>query len=240
MKELDAIRRLGVIGGVGPEATARLYCGVVQGVRSRTNVYPSVIVDSLRFHGDAERDFVAGDASEGEVAQFEGLLSESVARLSAAGADCITIACNTLHAIVDPLVRRADRRFLHPGSTTLDRAEALGYRSAAVLATSSTRRADHYGLLSASRGIDIVYPDDAAQATLAALIKAVLREGASATVVSSTQTIIDNLPPVDCVILGCTDLSVMSERLRSRRPLLDSLSCLVDHCIHYLVNGHAT
>ena len=231
-------RRLGIIGGVGPGATAMLYSRIALGVQARTMMYPAMIVDSLSFHSDLEEPFIAGDGGGVASATFEQLLSSSVARLSAAGADCITIPCNTLYPLVAPIARSHGRRFIHPIHATLARAAVCGYHRGGVLATSSTCSFDLYGRVGADFGIDVVYPCSIVQHQVVRAISAMMRGGDVAAAANLIAEAGRKFADVEFLILGCTDLSMLAHRIDVDVPLLDSLSCLADDCVAYLTEDY--
>src|ERR1700688_570138 len=80
---------LGIIGGAGVGAAARLYIDVAARVRAATGRLPAIALWNLPFSDEIERAFVGGDHDGDGVMAAERLVAESVERLLAAGATVI-------------------------------------------------------------------------------------------------------------------------------------------------------
>jgi aspartate racemase len=94
---------LGIIGGAGVAAAARLYSDVAAGFRSLHGRLPTIALWNLPFSDDLEHAFVSGVG----VAEAERLVAESVERLIDAGATVIAMPCNSLQRVA---AREAGRR----------------------------------------------------------------------------------------------------------------------------------
>ena len=84
------MKKLGLVGGIGPESTVDYYKGLVEGFRARTGEdrYPLMVIDSLDL---AE---MYAYASKKQWEPFTARLVNSVEALSAAGADFAAMAAN--------------------------------------------------------------------------------------------------------------------------------------------------
>ena len=124
-------RMLGIVGGVGHEATADYYRRLVDGWRERGPVgtYPSILLDSLNSKP-------ALDALlDGDFGPAVRLFDASVARLAVAGAQLGLIASVTMHLAFDRVAAAAPIPMLSIIDALVDAARAGGIRRSGVIAT---------------------------------------------------------------------------------------------------------
>ena len=87
---------LGIIGGAGVGAAARLYIDVSARVRAATGSLPRIALWNLPLSDAIEHAFTGAQPDAGLVAHVEGLVGEAIDRLRDAGADAIAMPCNSL------------------------------------------------------------------------------------------------------------------------------------------------
>ena len=94
------MRKIGIIGGIGAAAGARLFDMLIKECQKRgakcDSDFPEVLLHSISALGTSER----GVDDEDEIL---GQLIESVVMLNTCGVDVIAIACNTVHLHIDTL-----------------------------------------------------------------------------------------------------------------------------------------
>lgn len=144
---------VGIVGGLGPESTIDYYRRIIDVWRREdSGSYPSILIDSL----DVQRGLhlVANDHP-----QLIEYLSASIARLSRAGADFITMAANTPHIVFDELVARSPVQMLSIVEVCADEAVRRGKKRFTLLGTRFTMEATFYPNAFAKRGMTIIPPD---------------------------------------------------------------------------------
>lgn len=88
----DGVPILGVIGGAGVGAAARLYELVCARMRAQTGALPRLCLWNLPLDDALERSITQGVADAG----IDRVLAEAFDRLHAAGAGVIAMPCNSL------------------------------------------------------------------------------------------------------------------------------------------------
>ena len=159
------MKTLGIVGGIGPESTIEYYRFILEGCRKRMADTPSaeqlrtgaasvphIIIDSI----DVNRGIAMLDAND--LAALTDYVSESVERLTRAGAETALIAANTPHIVFEEVERRATIPMISLVEATCDRALALGFRKLALLGTGFTMRGQFYPEVFARAGIELVTP----------------------------------------------------------------------------------
>jgi aspartate racemase len=184
--------------------------------------YPHVVIDCI----DLQRlvDLVTGSRL-GELVTY---LSESLARLAAAGADVALVASNTPHLVFDELRRRSPVPLISIVEAACAATRAMGLTRVALLGTRFTMEARFYPDVFAASGIGLVTPNADERAYIHARYMDELihgrflpatREGMAA--------IVDRLVERDVVqgvVLGGTELPLLFRDARpSPVPMLDTM-----------------
>ena len=232
---------LGIVGGMGPEATARLYLDLSgRFSRVRGGELPRLMIDSVAMTRQIEDAFLAGRVgpSSPELAEVRGLLAGAVRRLAGAGATLIAMPCNTLQ---DELARAcAVQAVEHIDmiDATVDAITRAGVERVLVLATTTTCRADLYSSPLRRHGIACVLPTPAEQSVIEAHIRGALdldRERGQGDLARLLRT---RRGTYDGIVIACTDLSGAIGPERGDAPVFDSLECLAKATTQRLLRGH--
>lgn len=154
------MKRLGIIGGIGPESTIEYYRFILDGYRARVpdGSAPHLIIDSI----DVNRAIALLDAND--LAGLTDYISAAIDRLTLAGAEIALMAANTPHLVFDEVQRRSSIPMLSIVQATCDHARALGLRRLGLLGTGFTMRARFYPDAFARAGLELVTPREDEQA----------------------------------------------------------------------------
>lgn len=223
---------VGVIGGVGPLATAYFLDKVVRlTAAERDQDHLDMVV--FDHAGIPDRTaFVLGESTEdpGPVMADDGR------RLEAFGADFLVLPCNTAHSFTDEIARAVSV----PVVSIIEETVAAARRrvaplvSVGLLATSGTVASGVYQRALASHGVTAVLPDDADQAAVMTIIYQQVKAGRPVDV-ALLRAVTDRLVArgAQVVVLGCTELSVVAEDegLLAEPLYVDSLDVLARRTI---------
>lgn len=166
-------RRLGVLGGMGPAATALFYRELVAHTHAERD---QDHIDAVVLSHASLPDRTHPDARDGDLLE---LLMLDVALLESAGAECIAIPCNTAHLCHDRLSRASSVPILN----MVDEAVGLALgrypdaRAVGVLCTDGTLRDGMYTRACLRRGVEAVYPPQEGQAALMELVYGHVKRG---------------------------------------------------------------
>jgi aspartate racemase len=204
---------IGIIGGAGPQAGVylleRLFTLATELYNcSRDADFPKVILISFPFS-----EMLGPESNDRQISQE---LSQSLAQLRSNGASVLAIACNTLHAFLEE--EPSDLINLPRMLCTLT-TEPL------ILCTSTSAR---FGLH--KRYLPCRYPAPPTQSKVDYLIDHVLA-GQSKEKISSDLTTLINEQKEQTVVLGCTELSLLSPRLSPTKKIIDPLELLAQKLI---------
>lgn len=225
-------KSIGILGGMGPLATADLYRKIVlftDAACDRDHI--RVYIDSNVNIPDRTDAILHG----GQDPVPEML--DALRNLEACGADCIIMPCNTAHFFL-PRLREATNL---PILSMLEAASIacsarFPGKTAAVLATDGTIQSGVYDRALEQSGVPYLHPDPEQQKTVMHLIYDVVK--ASRPIAPESETwskLLSDLRKAgaDFFILGCTELPVLADVLEENGPFLDPTTELAKTAIHF-------
>lgn len=233
---------IGVLGGMGPEATADFFLRVVRLVPARRDQdHPRVIIDS----NPAIPDRTAAVLGRGP--SPVPALVETARNLERAGAELIAIPCNSAHVWYDEiagsvrvpvlhmirLTAQATRKLLGrgdsgAGAATAPTARGAGPPRALLLATTGTVESGIYRRAFEEAGLELACPSPERQAQVMEAIyhvKAGQPARARPLALEAAVAEVERLGPA-AVVLGCTELPLILRPLDLPVPLVDSTEVL--------------
>lgn len=206
---------IGIIGGAGPLAGAylleRLFSlsGAKYGCY-RDSDFPKVMLISFPFS-----EMLSKERDEGLLKKEIG---ECIKQLRGNGASVLGIACNTLHAFLDPKDNLNDLVHL-----PLTIAENMPESELPLVLCTTT--SVEFGLH--RRFFPCRYPDKKVQEEVDGIIDLVLK-GEEKGVILEKLTLLIQRERAQIVILGCTELSIFSAHLKlSNQLIIDPLELMV-------------
>lgn len=218
---------VGVIGGVGPQATVCFMDAVVQlTAAGRDQEHVDMVVMQHASIPDRTA-FVLGRSTDDP----GPVMAADAAVLDRLGVGFIVVPCNTAHVFVDQVVAAASVPVVSIVGETVAAALARnpGLRTAGVMATSGTLASGVYQRELAAAGVAALVPDDEHQAILMSVIYDQVKGGAPVDM-GMWHTVVDHLRArgAEVMILGCTELSVVAadEHLLADASYVDSLDAL--------------
>lgn len=200
-------QKLGVLGGMGPQATQMFY----QFVLDRTDAardqdhLPAVILSDTGMP-DRTAAILSGDTEA-----LYGRLLADARLLEGCGCTAIAIPCNTSHYFADRLQGDVGVPVLHMIRETAAALARQGKKRPGILATDGTIRTGLYQRECAALGLEAVAPDAGAQKLVMSIIYDEIKQGEKGSREKFAQ--IDRAiraAGCDCAILACTELSVFA------------------------------
>lgn len=225
-------RTVGILGGMGPEATLDLYREIISLTpASRDQEHIPVIIHS----NTRIPDRTAAILHDGEDPLPE--LLRSARLLESAGAGILAVPCNTAHHYLPRLEESVSIPVLNMILETLNefKARLPGAQAAGLLATAGTVESRIYHRLFHSRGIDVLVPVPNEQervSTAIHRIKAGQRDKPTAAAVRSIgAALIES--GAGAVILGCTELPLLMEPESEAYPVLNPTRILAQSAVDW-------
>ncbi len=217
---------IGIIGGMGPQASSELYRLIVHEARHRygareNNEYPEVLIDSVPVP-----DFLADTAKMEEAAT---ILEDRVRRLTAFGATMITMACNTACILADRLQRQTDVPFVSVVEEVVKEV-SRGAQRVLLLASPTSLRLGLYQMALARHNFPYIVPKSRDYQELEFIIRGVLSGEDRGLLMRKITKLVAGyreIEKIDGVVLGCTELPLVFP-VNYDLPVYNSLSILAN------------
>lgn len=216
------MKTLGVIGGMSWESTATYYKWLNEGVRDALGGLHSapIILHSVDFAG------VAALQKSGDWSAAGEQLAQVAQSLQRAGAEALLLATNTMHKVAPAIEAAVDIPLLHIGDAVGQALRASGVSRAALLGTRFTMQEDFYRNRLAERfGIEVLLPDAEAMSEIDRVIFAELCLGEfNQPARDYYLAVLEQLRDegAEAAILGCTEIGLLLDGIKSPLPLIDS------------------
>ena len=224
-------RTVGVIGGMGPEATVDFMARVIALTPAdRDQEHVRMLVDSNPQVPDRQQ--AMRDADGGPVRRS---LAEMAKRLESGAADFLVMPCNTAHAFMDDAVNDVAIPFVSIIDVTVQSIidEHPEVRTVGLLATDACLAAGVYQQAAAKAALALALPDEIDQEECMALIFKVKAGDTSAPVRRRMTVLAERLIGMgaQAVIAGCTEIPLVLDDDAVAVPLISSTEMLAKRTV---------
>ncbi len=216
------MKTVGILGGMGPEATILLMQKLLAAVPARDDAdhLPLIV------HQNPQVPSRIAAIIDGTGADPGPVLAQMARDLQNAGAAALAMPCNTAHHYAPAVVAATPLPFLNMLDLTAAALAAKGGKRIGMLASPATRLAHVFDAPFAAHGLTpVTLPDDN---ELLAIIRAVKAGETAASLGprlhNQAQLLIAE--GADHLLVACTELSLMTDALPADTPWTDSLDCL--------------
>ncbi len=227
---------IGILGGMGPQASVRLYELLIDGTKAYTSAavdddYPEIVLLNVPVP-----NFISNKNSLPEARQ---MLIERTKLLEQAGCTVNGIACNTAHILLPELQAVTKVPFLSIPKLVVVRVKTAGYKRVGLLATPTTLDSTLYDDALADLA-EIVRPDIDFAKQLEQYIYKQLNNSLTSTERQDFKRNVAQFKgqqQLDAVILGCTELPLVYGDSQAEETVIDTLQLLADNLLRSYFNN---
>lgn len=225
-------KSVGILGGMGPMATAELFYKIVNNTDAHSDSeHIRVYVDSNPSIPDRTAAILHGGKDPLPA------MRESMKKLISCGADCIAIPCNTAYYFAEILEQESSVPILNmPAISSAQCARRFAGAKAGILATDGTLAAGIYQTALKEAGVDYVLPDKFQQEAVMRVIYEGVKAGKNAeSYRQDMETAVEGMAKrgAEVFILGCTELPIAVKELKLQIPYIDSLEELARAAVKF-------
>lgn len=213
------MKKLGLIGGIGPESTLLYYKKITERVYKRENLFPPLLIESLDVHR------VLSYCGQKDYAGLMAYLDKGIANLVAGGAQVVAMTGNTPHIVFDELSANSPVPLVSSVAVTAHYVAEQGLKRPLLLGTLFTMREDFFKKAFRDKGIEAIVPEEADQLKVHKFIEKELEAGS---ITETAQKYFSNLVEemigshhIDTLILGCTELPILFKTMNISVPVVD-------------------
>lgn len=222
--------KLGVIGGMGSEATSYFFEELISHTKAdKDQDHIDTIILNHATLPDRTEAILTGDSKE-----LVELLVTDAKLLEAIGAKNIVIPCNTSHFFIEDIQKEVSIPIINMIQKTVQYAvkQFDNVQKIGLMATTGTIQSKVYHKEIKALGLDVVTPSPERQADVMSLIYDDVKSGKPGDYAKFQRTY-DELTDYGSVviILACTELSVFKKKNKVYDNCLDALDVLVNESI---------
>ena|SRR6185369_8188224 len=230
-------KKIGILGGMGPLASATFYKDVVDSCVLKFNAqqdyeFPKIYLYSLPLTGFSERGF-----EEPELVRDQ--LVDAVKELEEMGCDFISIACNTVHHFHSDMQKAVEIKVLNIVEETVNEVKSLGIKTVGIMSSESTRNLGLYEKELKRNKVKAIHVDDKEQRELNQIILNIMGGKLELRDEILLKMIMNNLMEKgsEAIILGCTELPLLVRNMNLQEIMyLDSLKILANKSVDLAYN----
>ena len=232
------MKRIGLIGGLGPEATLDYYKRIIDAFKTGNNNFnnPDIIVYSVNM--SKLMSFMKAKDYEGAT----DYLSDKIDALVKAGAEFAAISANTPHFMFDGINAKSSIPLISIVEATCEVCVSQGIKRAGLIGTGYTMDAPFYPDVFRKQGIDIVIPDKDDRLFInhklfTEIEMGVFTDETRNAFVQIIEKMI-NEQQIDSIILGCTEFPLLlTESQYAGIPMLNTTQIHVDAIVCYCLSN---
>jgi aspartate racemase len=222
--------KLGIIGGVGPESTAFFLNMII----SRTKVEKDQDhIDMVILNHASIPDRTKYLLDNDNESPLPYIL-EDIKLLNDLGVSLISIPCNTAFYFYDEFKKNSNVKILHLIEDTITYLKNKKAKNVYILATTGTIKTELYQNACLKHGLKFVLPSEESQKDLMHIIYNNIKNNSNIDI-NKFNKIIEEAQnnDVDYVIMGCTELSILKNRLNLDDFYIDPLEIETDIIINF-------
>ncbi len=216
-------RLLGVLGGLGPLSGVYFCHTLITHTRACRDSEHINLLLSSRADTPDRSSFILGSSSDNPAP----IMIEEAKRLCSAGADIITIPCNTAHYFYDKICEAIDTPIINIIEETAEFCAYEGLKRVCVFATEGTIASRAYHDVFAKYGIELLPLEAQEQELITKIIFDQIKKGDPPHVEAFT-ALSNKIKSrgSERIILGCTELSLLKSSACLDSYFIDSLEVL--------------
>ncbi len=228
------MKKLGILGGMGPESTLVYYKEITEKFSKRdpNGYFPALSIETVNMYE------MLGYCKAGKYRELTDYLLQGIFNLEKSGADFIILASNTPHVVFDLLEEKAHVPLLSIIEPAFQAVQKKGFRKIAWLGTAFTMEQPFFRKKFIENGIEAIIPNETERKYIDHVIADELEFGI---VNSESKSRIDSIinrmileEKIEAVILGCTELPLMYADEKIPVPAFDTLQYHIDGIIDYM------
>lgn len=149
------MKKLGLVGGMGPESTIPYYHNIMYGVQKKLgkNQFPEISIESVDLFK------VTGYCASKEYDKLVDYLFKAIDNLTKAGCDFAALSANTPHIVFDELQKKSQIPLISIIEATAADVEKKAMKKIGLLGTVFTMEGDFFKKPFIEKNIEIVIPN---------------------------------------------------------------------------------
>lgn len=221
------MKTLGILGGVGPETTSKIYHSIIDLFRkNKKDRYPSIVIYNLPFPFIIENEAIIKGINSYKMLPY---LIAGAKILEKSGASFGILPCNTLHKYIKEIRKAVGIPFLSILDETALRLKSMKVKTVGILATETTIKDKLYNDFLKKHEINVLCPTRTEQNDVNKIIVELLNGKKTNLQEKKIETICSSLykKGAKAILLACTDLQIVTSDIYIPIPIIDTTEILI-------------
>lgn len=222
------MKKIGLVGGLGPEATLDYYRGIIEAARDDADGLnaPEILIYSANL-----REALTIIETQDMDRLTEWLL-EKIAALAAAGAEFAAITANTAHMVFDAVAMRSPLPLISIVEACSSAADKMGLQRGGLMGTRFTMQGDFFQQPFRRQGIELLVPTPEEQDFIhhklfSEIELGIIRDETRDALLEIIRQMVAR-DAIDFLVLGCTELPLILPDEDQGIPLLNTTALHVE------------
>ncbi len=224
------MKTVGIIGGLGPETTAKFYLQIgLMCQKKKIKQRPNILISSVPISFKLEEEFIKDGKGKKE---FLSLLIDSAKKLEKGGADFIVIPCNTAHVFIKEIKNSVSIPVLSIVDESVKILKEKNINNVGLLSTPATIKNKLF-----DKQINLIKPTKVNQEKMGIIINNILNnQNFTENKLELLQIIRSIAKKSDALLLACTDLQLLiPENKINGVQVFDTMQILADATVKELL-----
>lgn len=229
------MKKLGLVGGMGPESTIPYYHDIVYGVQEALgeSIFPELSIESVNVFE------ILRLCREKQYDKLTEYLIGAINNLAKSGADFAALSANTPHIVFDKLKEQSPIPLISIVEAACEEAKLRGLKKIGLLGTIFTMTGEFFKAPFVKNGIQIIVPTESEIELVNDKISTELELGiVKEETLLFFQKVISRMKDedgIEAIVLGCTELPLLLNDEVSPVPCLDTMQIHVRSIIKTIV-----
>ncbi len=230
------MKKLGLIGGMGPESTIPYYHDIVYGVQEAIGEqeFPELTIESVNVFKVLN---LCGEKKYDELTEY---LMGAINNLAKSGADFAALSANTPHIVFDRLKEQSPIPLISIVEATCKEAQKREVKKIGLLGTIFTMTGDFFKAPFIQNGIEVIVPTESEMEQINEKISTELELGiVKDETLTAFQQIITRMRDedgIEAIVLGCTELPLLLNDEVSPVPCLDTMQIHIQEIVKAILD----
>ena len=224
-----AIKTAGVLGGMGPQATIDLYRRIIDKSIKSYGIKDNSEFPEIYILNHSPKTLLNNDETSFE--RLKDDILNHVEKLLRNDVDFFVIPCNTIHYFTKDIRERFSTPFVSILESVVKSVVESKIKNLSIVGSKTTIQNKLYENPLNAVGFDnILLPDEKEQDELVDIIESIISRGANIKDANRLDNILSRLKDrgAEAVILGCTELPLVKNMLKTDLVIFDSIDILAD------------
>lgn len=230
------MKTVGIIGGLGPETTAKFYLEIINSCYGENKVTrPPILMWSVPLEYQVEEDLITRATGEERYVPY---LVDAAKRLEAGGADFLVIPCNSVHIFINEVRSAVEIPVLNIVEETIKFLSQKDIQEVGLLATTATLKHNLYQPKLKKSGIKTVLLNSGYQERLGTIINKLVLSQISEDEKQELLRIIHSFSDDGkmTILLACTDLQLIVLKMAGVE-IYDTMKILADATVEKILQN---